>query len=72
MRLILRWLDGFGRFAIGGFEELGRYFVNCNLFLMAGWDDPLFGDRASFLFGGGVTWNDEDLKYSLGLAAAAN
>ena len=50
----------------------GRYFMNRNLFLMAGWDDPLFDDRSSFLFGGGVTWNDEDLKYSLGLVSAAN
>jgi hypothetical protein len=23
------------------------------------------------LFGGGITWNDEDIKYSLGLAGSA-
>jgi phospholipid/cholesterol/gamma-HCH transport system substrate-binding protein len=49
----------------------GRYYLNRNLFLTAGWDDPLFSDRSSVLFGGGVTWNDEDVKYSLGLAAGA-
>ena len=53
-------------------EVIVDYFMNRNLFLMAGWDDPLFDDRSSFLFGGGVTWNDEDLKYSLGLVSAAN
>ena len=45
----------------------GRYFVTQNLFLMAGWDDPLFSERSSVLIGGGVRWVDEDLKYSLGL-----
>lgn len=49
----------------------GRYYLNRNVFLTAGWDDPLFDDRSSVLFGGGVTWNDEDVKYSLGLAAGA-
>lgn len=49
----------------------GRYYLNHNLFLSAGWDDPLFSDRSSVLLGGGVTWNDEDVKYSLGLASAA-
>jgi hypothetical protein len=49
----------------------GRYYLNRNLFLTAGWDDPLYSDRSSVLFGGGVTWNDEDVKYSLGLAAGA-
>ncbi len=49
----------------------GRYYLNRNLFLSAGWDDPLFNQRSSVLLGGGVTWNDEDVKYSLGLASAA-
>lgn len=49
----------------------GRYFLNSNLFLLAGWDDPLFSDRASIVIGGGVVWTDEDVKYSLGLAGSA-
>jgi len=49
----------------------GRFYVNPNLFLSAGWDDPLFSERSSVILGGGVTWNDEDVKYSLGLASAA-
>ncbi len=48
-----------------------RYFLTPSVFLMAGWDDPLFSDRSSVLFGGGVTWTDEDVKYSLGLAGSA-
>jgi phospholipid/cholesterol/gamma-HCH transport system substrate-binding protein len=48
-----------------------RLFLNNNLFLMAGWDDPLFSETSSVLFGGGVIWTDEDIKYSLGLAAGA-
>jgi len=49
----------------------GRYFVTPNLFLSAGWDDPAFSERSSFLLGGGVTWTDEDVKYMLGLAGSA-
>lgn len=49
----------------------GRYFLNRNLFLSAGWDDPLVSDRSSVLFGGGITWSDDDIKYSLGLAGGA-
>lgn len=49
----------------------GRYYLNHNLFLSAGWDDPLYSERSSVILGGGVTWNDEDVKYSLGLASAA-
>ena len=49
----------------------GRYFVSRHIFLTAGWDDPLVSDKSSFLFGGGITWNDEDVKYSLGLAGSA-
>lgn len=47
-----------------------RYFLNNNLFAFAGWDDPVWSQRSSVLFGGGVTWRDEDLKYLLGTAAA--
>jgi hypothetical protein len=49
----------------------GRYFVSRHIFLTAGWDDPLVSDKSSVLFGGGITWNDEDVKYSLGLAGGA-
>jgi phospholipid/cholesterol/gamma-HCH transport system substrate-binding protein len=48
-----------------------RYFLTRNLFAYAGWDDPIWRQRSSVLFGGGVTWRDEDLKYLLGTAAAA-
>jgi phospholipid/cholesterol/gamma-HCH transport system substrate-binding protein len=49
----------------------GRYFISRHIFLTAGWDDPLVSDKSSVLFGGGITWNDEDVKYSLGLAGSA-
>jgi phospholipid/cholesterol/gamma-HCH transport system substrate-binding protein len=49
----------------------GRYFISPHIFLTAGWDDPLVSERSSVLFGGGITWNDEDVKYSLGLAGSA-
>ncbi len=44
----------------------GRYFVNDNLYLMGGYDDPLESDLGSFFLGGGIRWNDDDLKYLLG------
>ena len=49
----------------------GRYFVSPHIFLSAGWDDPLVSEKSSILLGGGITWNDEDVKYSLGLAGGA-
>jgi phospholipid/cholesterol/gamma-HCH transport system substrate-binding protein len=49
----------------------GRYFISRHIFLTAGWDDPLVSEKSSVLFGGGITWNDEDVKYSLGLAGGA-
>ncbi len=49
----------------------GRYFLNRNLFLMAGFDDALESRRSSVLLGGGVVWRDEDFKYTLGLAGSA-
>jgi phospholipid/cholesterol/gamma-HCH transport system substrate-binding protein len=49
----------------------GRYFISRHIFLTAGWDDPLVSEKSSVLFGGGITWNDEDIKYSLGLAGGA-
>jgi len=48
----------------------GRWYLNKNLFAFGGWDDPTWSDRSSVLFGGGVTWTDEDLKYLLGTAAS--
>jgi phospholipid/cholesterol/gamma-HCH transport system substrate-binding protein len=47
-----------------------RYFLNRNLFAYAGWDDPIWSQRSSAIFGGGVTWGDEDVKYLLGTASA--
>jgi phospholipid/cholesterol/gamma-HCH transport system substrate-binding protein len=47
-----------------------RYFLNRNLFAYAGWDDPVWSERSSAFFGGGVTWGDEDVKYLLGTASA--
>ncbi len=49
----------------------GRYFVTKNLFAYAGWDDPVWSQRSSVIFGGGVTWGDEDVKYLLGTASSA-
>ena len=49
----------------------GRYFISRNIFLTAGWDDPLVSEKSSVLFGGGITWADDDVKYSLGLAGGA-
>jgi phospholipid/cholesterol/gamma-HCH transport system substrate-binding protein len=49
----------------------GRYFITRNLFAFAGWDDPTWSQRSSYLFGGGITWGDEDVKYLLGTAASA-
>jgi phospholipid/cholesterol/gamma-HCH transport system substrate-binding protein len=46
----------------------GRWRFHPNFFLMGGYDDPLVGDRQSFFLGGGISWNDDDLKYLLGSA----
>ncbi|MBP7797404.1 MAG: MCE family protein [Thermoanaerobaculaceae bacterium] len=48
----------------------GRYYFTKNLFGYAGWDDPVWKQHSSVLFGGGVTWGDEDVKYLLGTAAS--
>ncbi|NOZ79647.1 MAG: MCE family protein [Acidobacteria bacterium] len=45
-----------------------RFFLNRNMFLTAGWDDPTYAKHSSVLFGAGLTWTDEDMKYMLGLA----
>ena len=49
----------------------GRYFVSPHIFVSAGWDDPLVSNRSSVFLGAGITWNDDDIKYSLGLAGGA-
>jgi phospholipid/cholesterol/gamma-HCH transport system substrate-binding protein len=49
----------------------GRWYMNKNLFVFGGWDDPIWTQRSSYLLGAGVTWGDEDLKYLLGTAASA-
>ena len=48
----------------------GRYYLTKNIFGYAGWDDPVWKVRSSVLFGGGVTWGDDDVKYLLGTAAS--
>lgn len=48
----------------------GRYFLSRNIFAFAGWDDPTWSRRSSVLLGGGVTWQDEDLKYLLGTVSS--
>jgi phospholipid/cholesterol/gamma-HCH transport system substrate-binding protein len=49
----------------------GRYFISPHIFVTAGWDDPLVSEKSSVLFGAGINWNDDDVKYSLGLAGSA-
>ena len=44
----------------------GRYYLTDNLFAFAGWDDPLFERTSSVLFGGGVTWSDDDAQVQPG------
>lgn len=47
----------------------GRYQFHPNLYLIGGYDDPL--ENESFFLGGGIRWNDENIKYLLGLAGGA-
>lgn len=49
----------------------GRWQVHRNVYLMGGYDDFLESDRDSFFLGGGITWNDDDLKALLGPAVSA-
>jgi hypothetical protein len=48
-------------------DELGRYQFHPNLYLVGGYDDPLERNR-SFFLGGGIRWNDDNIKSLLGLA----
>ncbi|MDD5562353.1 MAG: MlaD family protein [Thermoanaerobaculaceae bacterium] len=47
-----------------------RYFLTRNLFAFAGLDDPVWAQQRSVLFGGGVTWRDDDVKYLLGTVSS--
>lgn len=44
----------------------GRYRLSDMIYLRAGYDDFLEGERDSIFLGGGLTWRDDDLKYLLG------
>ena len=55
---ILGWLDR-------------RFDITDHVFVLAGWDDPLYDQTPSVLFGGGVVRTEDELKYRLGLAAGA-
>jgi phospholipid/cholesterol/gamma-HCH transport system substrate-binding protein len=48
---------------------LGRYQFHPNLYLVGGYDDPLERNR-SFFLGGGIRWNDDNIKALLGLAGS--
>lgn len=41
-----------------------RWQFNQNLYLLGGYDDPL--ERSSLFIGGGIRWNDDNIKYLLG------
>jgi phospholipid/cholesterol/gamma-HCH transport system substrate-binding protein len=41
-----------------------RWEFNQNLYLLGGYDDPL--ETKSFFIGGGIRWNDDNIKYLLG------
>jgi phospholipid/cholesterol/gamma-HCH transport system substrate-binding protein len=49
---------------------LGRYQFAPNLYLVGGYDDPLERTRRSFFLGGGIRWNDDNIKSLLGLASS--
>lgn len=46
----------------------GTWRFHKNLYLKAGWDDPLVDEYSSPFVGGGVRWTDDDLKYLIGSA----
>ncbi len=43
-----------------------RYWLNENIFIQGGYDDPLENQLDSIFIGGGIKWNDDTLKYLLG------
>jgi hypothetical protein len=36
------------------------------VYVWGGYDDPLESELDAFFLGGGLTWNDDNLKYLLG------
>lgn len=44
----------------------GRVYLHPNVYLWGGYDDPLESDFDALFLGGGITWNDDNLKYLLG------
>ena len=46
----------------------GRYQLNPNLYLIGGYDDFLESQYDSLFLGGGIRWNDDNIKYLLGAA----
>lgn len=44
----------------------GRYWLNDNIYVVGGYDDPLVDEFDSLFVGGGIRWTDDDLKYLLG------
>jgi phospholipid/cholesterol/gamma-HCH transport system substrate-binding protein len=43
--------------------------LNEHFFVLGGYDDFLTDDQDSLFLGGGVRWQDDDLKYLLGTVA---
>jgi phospholipid/cholesterol/gamma-HCH transport system substrate-binding protein len=67
-----RFLVSFEAFDFNRPEDLaphlrltGRWRFHPNLYLVGGYDDPL--EDNSFFLGGGIRWNDENIKYLLGV-----
>lgn len=44
----------------------GRWYVHPNVYVWGGYDDPLESELDALFLGGGITWNDDNLKYLLG------
>jgi phospholipid/cholesterol/gamma-HCH transport system substrate-binding protein len=43
-----------------------RWYLHPNVYLWGGYDDPLESELDALFLGGGITWNDDNLKYLLG------
>ena len=50
----------------------GKWHLNPNFYVQAGYDDILLPERESAFVGGGVRWTDDDLKYLLGSLPISN
>lgn len=48
----------------------GRWYLHPNVYVWGGYDDPLESDFGALFLGGGITWNDDNLKYLLGSVPA--